>query len=90
MAKPNFTAILSASSFKTGSVPGIARSKTFACVLGSAPKFDAVPENNFDAVDKDTCTSRPITDSQTMATPRNFQKASTYATQSPADTDVRH
>ncbi len=44
MAKPNFTAIVNASAFSTGSVPGIARSTAQAWVLGAAPKRVAAPE----------------------------------------------
>ena len=35
----------------TGNIPGIAASTKLTCVLGSAPKSVAAPENNFDCDD---------------------------------------
>ena len=61
---PNLTAIFKTSSFRTGRTPGIARSMLQACVLGRAPKLVLAPENNLLLVDNWTCTSRPITASQ--------------------------
>src|SRR3990167_4251405 len=66
MAKPNCTANLIASLFKTGKTPGKAKSIAHACVFGSAPKAVDAPENIFVLVASCTCTSKPITVSQVI------------------------
>ena len=90
IARPNRTAIFNASSLKTGSVPGSAKSKIFAWVLGSAPNSEAVPENNFDLVESETCTSRPMTDSHSMVRSPARSLASDDANQFVAETDGPH
>ena len=47
IAKPNFIAFSTAPLFKTGRVPGKAKSTTQACVLGSAPKSVEAAEKIF-------------------------------------------
>src|SRR4029453_13528154 len=50
--------------FRTGSVPGSARSMAEAWVLGGAPKAVAEPLNILASVDSWACVSMPITPSQ--------------------------
>jgi len=55
--------------FGTGSIPGIAASTRLTCVLGSAPKAVAAPENSLDCVVICAWTSRPITTSHSPVAP---------------------
>ncbi len=67
IARPNWMARCTAPRFRTGSVPGSARSSTFACEFGSAPNAVDEPEKILLAVVSWACVSSPITTSHCMA-----------------------
>ncbi|MNG30389.1 hypothetical protein D3C84_1159980 [compost metagenome] len=50
IARPNITAMRTASWFSTGSTPGMPRSTRLAWVFGSEPKVVELPEKIFDRV----------------------------------------
>src|SRR6185436_14664674 len=63
-ARPNFTAIRTASWLSTGNTPGYARSTRLACEFGFAPYAVALPEKILDWVASCAWISRPMTVSQ--------------------------
>ena len=49
-----------------------------------------VPENNFDLVERETCTSSPMTDSHFIVSPQNLAKVSFCANRFLFDICVQH
>jgi hypothetical protein len=65
-----------AAALATGSAPGRARQTGQVCVLGSAPKVVAHPQNIFEAVPSSTWVSRPKTGSYRATTSSNSSRRS--------------
>src|SRR5262245_23257654 len=71
MARPNFTAMRTASRFSTGNTPGYPRSTRLACVLGVAPNAVDEPEKIFARVASCAWISSPMTVSHSLIAARH-------------------